>query len=266
MLNKKDYEDAIQVQDACNITGVAHAFVSLLERIETERDGNKLELNRHPLAVMWTSKLLSLSTGDLQPTQDLRILPGWHLMLFARCLSTAFRKMRDLEDQDYGLTIDNKFLNGHILTRWACVQMAQLTCCEHMDVFGQAYEACKRVSQAPDDEAVDMILDDDSLHQVMIPDTPIERQKPPDEASEVDWACECGASGVTRMLEFVEEANKFRCNACGSQNITAVSASLKAELNTPRMLAFALGQLNADKVREAGYNPPEPFVFEEESK
>lgn len=255
MLCKKDYEDAIHVQDACNITGVAHSFVLLLQNITAERDELKLELSRHPLAVMYTSKLLSLSKGELQPTQDLRILPGWHLMLFARCLSTSFQKMRQLGDQEYGLTIDNKFLDGHVLTRWMCVQLAQLTHCESMDVFGQAYEACKYVSDLEDEEVEKELKEGDWLHRVMVPDTPIEQQKAPDEASEVDWACECGASGVTRLLEFVEEANKFRCPHCGSQNITAVSTSLKAELKTPRMLAFAMGQLNADKVQAAGFVP-----------
>jgi len=253
LLCKKDYDDALHVQDASNITGVAHSYVPLLERMETERESNKLELNRHPLAVMWASKLLSLSKGELQPTQDLRILPGWHLMLYARCLSTSFQKMRQLGDQEYGLTVDNKFLDGHILTRWMCVQIAQLTCCEHLDVFGQAYDVCKRISQAPDDEACDIILDDDSAHRVMIPDMPVEKQPLPDEESDVDWACECGATGVTRMLEFVEATDTFKCNQCGSQNITAVSHTLKAELHTPRMLAFAMGQLNADKVQAAGH-------------
>jgi len=256
MLTQQDYKDAILVQDACNLSGVAHAFRKLVERIEealVERGDDKFESNRHPLAVMYTSKLLSLTRGELQPVQDLRILPGWHLTLFARCFSTALTNMRALGDQDYGLVVDSKFLDGHVLSRWFAVKLAELTHCESMDVFGQAYEACKYVMDLEEENVEQELQDGDWLHRVMMPDTPIERQKPPDKESEVDWACECGASGVTRMLEFVEEANKFRCPACGSQNITAVSASLKAELNTPRMLAFALGQLNADKVQAAGY-------------
>lgn len=268
-LSKKQYVDAIQVQDASNIMGVMNSFVILLDLIESEMEvrepGSKLELNRHPLCVMYTSKILSLSKGELMPKQDLRILPGWQLKLFANCLMGGLRKMRDLgkDNEEYGLIIDNKFLDGHAITRWMAVKMAELTHCESMDVFGQAYEACKFVSDLDEGEAVDAIADEDWLHRVMMPDTPIERQEAPDTEDEVDWACECGASGVTRMLEFVEEANKFRCNACGSQNITAVSASLKAELNSPRMLAFALGQLNADKIRDAGFEPPVPLVAKE---
>lgn len=253
MLAQKHYSDAILVQDACNISGVVHSFVRVLELTESElahrKGGDVLELNRHPLMVMYASKVLSLSKGELQARQDLRKLPGWHLKLFVKCLSGGLTTMRELEKTEgYGIRVDNKFLDGHALTRWMAVKIAELTHCESLDVFGQAYDACKRVDAETEEEASHLISEDEGLHRVMIPDTQAHTEKTLEDSDseEVDWVCECGAMGTTRMLAFVESMSKFCCDQCGSVAITAVSASLRAELKTPRMLAFALGQLTPE--------------------
>ena len=253
MLAQKHYSDAILVQDACNISGVVHSFVRVLELTESElahrKGGDVLELNRHPLMVMYASKVLSLSKGELQARQDLRKLPGWHLKLFVKCLSGGLTTMRELEKTEgYGIRVDNKFLDGHTLTRWMAVKIAELTHCESLDVFGQAYDACKRVDAETEQEASHLISEDESLHRVMIPDTPEGVDEDEDEEEEIDWVCECQGHGLTQALDLKKGSDTPVCPFCGSDAITAVSASLRAELKTPKLLAQVLRQRLPDNV------------------
>jgi hypothetical protein len=67
MLTKRDYQDAIDVQDACNLSGVVHSFDKIVSRIWDEAREKGLGtdyVNRHPIVVMFVSKLASLSGGD----------------------------------------------------------------------------------------------------------------------------------------------------------------------------------------------------------
>ena len=266
MLAQKHYSDAILVQDACNISGVVHSFVRVLELTESElahrKGGDVLELNRHPLMVMYASKVLSLSKGQMQARQDLRKLPGWHLKLFVKCLSGGLTTMRELEKTEdyygtgkgYGLRVDNKLLDGHTLTRWMAVKIAELTHCESLDVFGQAYDACKRVDAETEHEASHLISEDESLHRVMIPDTPEGAGEDEDGEEEIDWVCECQGHGLTQALD-LKDSDTFVCPFCGSDAITALSASLRAELKNPGLLAQVLRQRLPDNVVDVDFPP-----------
>lgn len=64
MLTFKDYEDALTVQDACNLSGVVRSFSQVLSSIWDEaRELNKGTdyVNTHPISVMYASKIASLS-------------------------------------------------------------------------------------------------------------------------------------------------------------------------------------------------------------
>lgn len=64
MLTKKDWEDALRVQDACNLIGVARSFSQIMVKIREEADarGEGTEwINHHPIAVMFASKIASLT-------------------------------------------------------------------------------------------------------------------------------------------------------------------------------------------------------------
>lgn len=56
--------EALQVQDACNLSGVVLGFgraVSRLRKLlEAEGKGSTDQINRHPVCVLWTSKIESL--------------------------------------------------------------------------------------------------------------------------------------------------------------------------------------------------------------
>jgi len=67
-LTKKDYQDAILVQDACNLSGIVHAFSRIMPKIratlESEGTFSTDAVNGHPIAVMYASKIASLAGSD----------------------------------------------------------------------------------------------------------------------------------------------------------------------------------------------------------
>lgn len=58
-------KEALDVQDACNLSGVAHGFARAMGDLGEHTKGTD-ERNRHPVAVLWADKIANL-TG----TQDL---------------------------------------------------------------------------------------------------------------------------------------------------------------------------------------------------
>uniref|UniRef100_A0A6M3LZC1 Uncharacterized protein n=1 Tax=viral metagenome TaxID=1070528 RepID=A0A6M3LZC1_9ZZZZ len=64
MLTKKDYESAIQVQDACNLSGVVSSFSEVLPRIWDEVRSNgkgTTEVNQHPISKLYADKIVDLA-------------------------------------------------------------------------------------------------------------------------------------------------------------------------------------------------------------
>jgi len=64
MLTAKDYQAALDVQDACNLSGVVHSFAEVLPRIREEANDTD-KINRHPISVMYASKIAHLSECDV---------------------------------------------------------------------------------------------------------------------------------------------------------------------------------------------------------
>jgi hypothetical protein len=57
-------KEALQVQDAVNLTGVAQSFARAMKRLmRLEPSMGTLSLNTHPIAVLWADKIRSL-TGN----------------------------------------------------------------------------------------------------------------------------------------------------------------------------------------------------------
>lgn len=68
MLNSKDYQDAIDVQNACNLSGVVHSFSRVISKVwdEAHANGQGTDyVNRHPIAVMYASKIASLTGSEI---------------------------------------------------------------------------------------------------------------------------------------------------------------------------------------------------------
>ena len=64
-LTKKDYELAIVVQDACNLSGIVHSLSELLPRIRDDPDCTGTDfVNTHPIVVLYVNKLSSLSGAE----------------------------------------------------------------------------------------------------------------------------------------------------------------------------------------------------------
>ena len=69
MLSKKDYQDALFVLDACNLSGVVHSFSRVISKVWEEA----LELgkgtdyvNTHPLCVLYAEKIYELTRARVQ--------------------------------------------------------------------------------------------------------------------------------------------------------------------------------------------------------
>jgi hypothetical protein len=64
-----DYKRALDVQDACNLSGVVSSFSSVMSKIweearKVEGRGTKW-VNEHPIAILYSSKIASLSGSDM---------------------------------------------------------------------------------------------------------------------------------------------------------------------------------------------------------
>lgn len=65
---KEMAEAALQVQDACNLSGVVKSFATVVSqvryRLEHEGNGGTDAINNHPVCVMWSSKIGSLTSSE----------------------------------------------------------------------------------------------------------------------------------------------------------------------------------------------------------
>ena len=67
MLTQADYRDAIQVQDACNLSGVVLAWARLMEKVcqEANETGKGTDWkNSHPINVLFASKVCDLTKSE----------------------------------------------------------------------------------------------------------------------------------------------------------------------------------------------------------
>jgi hypothetical protein len=63
MTPKEAYQSAIDVQSACNLLGVIRSFVLAMDAVKDECNGTD-ERNMHPIAVLYSSKIASLTCSE----------------------------------------------------------------------------------------------------------------------------------------------------------------------------------------------------------
>ncbi len=65
MLEIKDYQEAIDVQNACNLSGVVHSFSRAMTKIwESNKTGTE-EANTHPIARLYAEQVMHLSGAGM---------------------------------------------------------------------------------------------------------------------------------------------------------------------------------------------------------
>ena len=67
MLTKSDWKCALDVQNACNLSGIVHAWSRVMPKIwqEAEQTGEGTDfVNEHPINVLYASKVASLTKCD----------------------------------------------------------------------------------------------------------------------------------------------------------------------------------------------------------
>lgn len=69
--------EALQVQDACNLSGVVHSFSRAISRLrvllDAEGKGGTSNLNMHPICQLWADKIRSLA-GSQEYSDAYRIV------------------------------------------------------------------------------------------------------------------------------------------------------------------------------------------------
>jgi len=66
MIEKKDYQDALMVQSACNLSGIVNSFTEILSRIleQAQSVGQGTDFgNQHPICVLFAEQIKHLSLG-----------------------------------------------------------------------------------------------------------------------------------------------------------------------------------------------------------
>lgn len=61
-LTARDYQDAIDSQNACNLSGVIHSLSRVLPAIWAESNGTD-EVNQHPIVKLYAEQIAHLSNG-----------------------------------------------------------------------------------------------------------------------------------------------------------------------------------------------------------
>ena len=77
-MRKRDYEDALMVQSACNLSGVVHSFSEILSRLvkEAQEQGKGTAwINTHPICILFAEQIKHLTTSDY--FQAHKICEGW---------------------------------------------------------------------------------------------------------------------------------------------------------------------------------------------
>ena len=63
MISKRSYQDALMIQDACNLSGVVHSWATILS--EMVKDGMDTEtIWHHPINILFSSKVASLTGSE----------------------------------------------------------------------------------------------------------------------------------------------------------------------------------------------------------
>lgn len=239
MIKPQDYADAMLVQDASNLSGVVHSFVAVLERIgkffEESKDPQLpfSKMNRHPIAVMYASKIASLTgvQGEEDPP-DRRETHGVELLVEAQALSFVITQLRTL-GAAHLLPTENASLHHHPLCQMFARDIEQLTGSGSMQIFSLAYEACQH---GRDWEGETVPAGETWLHQVMSPS-----EKEIAAAKGLDWRCaDCGATGHTHELRYDGQLRTMVCSQCCKPAIVPLTAILTEELKDPEALAQAI--------------------------
>lgn len=67
-------KEAIDIQDACNLSGVVHAFsrtITELRALLSQEEGfSTSKLNQHPVCVLYSSKIASLTGSETNYNED----------------------------------------------------------------------------------------------------------------------------------------------------------------------------------------------------
>lgn len=155
MLKPKHYDDALVVQDACNLLGVLTSFISLLRLAHS--DLRCKEEVRHPAVILYASKVVALAgwqsrfaelqdrRGASNAIMDLRVtLEAWRASL------KAYKNVHE----ELG-TFNTDEANKAFFAEGFARSVVELTMCEDINLFSLAYEACQEASRLEGDVSED---------------------------------------------------------------------------------------------------------------
>jgi len=88
MLTQQDWQNAIEIQFACNLSGVTFSFAEMMHRLCDETNACKQGTawrNHHPLVILWVDKLADLAN----------VRPAGGMEAYSAALREAERRVAD---------------------------------------------------------------------------------------------------------------------------------------------------------------------------
>ncbi len=140
MIDKKYYQEAIDVQDACNGMGVIRSLKEIAVKIEKDRRLNDTGVKSHPVLVMYADKLADLCQARYQPTLSMSTDP--ESINIAKIMGIV----RDYLIEQKACEGTEAF-NQHPLIRTLAYLLYKESGAESPLVLNDAYEECHKVSK-----------------------------------------------------------------------------------------------------------------------
>lgn len=132
---KKLAQDALFVQNACNLTGVLFSWVKVSVILkEMFPDLTQAELNQHPINILYSSKLADLAKA---PYDDYQIDDDCSVQQMVKCWSLA---VADLRKDNPGMGTND--VNKHPVNRMFAGKLTRLTASNHSVKLSEAVDQC----------------------------------------------------------------------------------------------------------------------------
>jgi len=90
------YDEAVAVQDACNLSGVVKSFATILDKVWEEvraNEGGTVDVNHHPVCILFADKITQLAgIQNLHPSENLE-----------RAWDVCWKRKRGSDDSTVGV-------------------------------------------------------------------------------------------------------------------------------------------------------------------
>lgn len=144
MIDKKYYQEAIDVQNACNGKGVIRSLKEVIEKVKEDNKANPVNLRYpHPVMILYADKMADLcmarekTTSNLTDDEAINIAEILYIV-------RDYLLIQPIHGDKY---LDTKAFNEHPLIRTLAHLLYKETGASNNKVLMGAYEDCEKVSK-----------------------------------------------------------------------------------------------------------------------